>query len=279
MIDLPPGTIFASLRTASRSRRNFAPAGGDGKTVILDFNVSQGPFETKPYLVEYGPKVAAGPATKGGVKVERDKEAVTVVSGGMHYVVPEDLRGFLQSVHAGKKSYLRKDSAGLAIHTRDGRHSLGGAGVKHTIARQGPLSVGLRFDVDEVVKGKRLTSVVELDLPRSKSWIEVRWTASDPDGVATALSASLDLEVEGSPTLVDFGAGSMVYTTLRKGQTALLRRRGRQARVGGLPGIGESPDPVCGRLARRPVEQGRGLGSRDGPAALYGRGGGCVWQG
>jgi hypothetical protein len=46
---------------------------------------------------------------------------------------------------------------------------------------------------------------------------------SDPRGRVARLELDLNLLVQGTPTLVDFGAGSLVYTTLRKGESALLR--------------------------------------------------------
>jgi hypothetical protein len=54
--------------------------------------------------------------------------------------------------------------------------------------------------------------------PRSKSWVEIRWTVADPDRLVTSFIADLNLLLEGSPTLVDFGANDTVYDALKPGQ-------------------------------------------------------------
>jgi hypothetical protein len=62
-----------------------------------------------------------------------------------------------------------------------------------------------------------------MEFPRTKSWVRVAWTVEDPDAYVAGLGAELLLNVQGEPTLVDFGGGSYVYAALRKGQAATLR--------------------------------------------------------
>jgi hypothetical protein len=57
-----------------------------------------------------------------------------------------------------------------------------------------------------------------------------------PQGSVGGLGAELNLNVEGEPTLVDFGAGSLVYAALRLGQAAVLR-------AGSLPGGADADRP------------------------------------
>src|SRR5262249_44976494 len=82
----------------------------------------------------------------------------------------------------------------------------------------------LRFEGTEALRGNRsVKSAVEMEFPRSKSWVQVTWEIDDPSGFVAGLGADLNLNVQGEPTLVDFGAGSLVYAALKKGQTTALR--------------------------------------------------------
>src|SRR5262249_50566136 len=94
---------------------------------------------------------------------------------------------------------------------------------KAQVTKRGPLVGGIRFESMEGLRSDRsVKSVVEMDFPRSKSWIEVRWTVDDPERWITGMTADLNLLIEGPPTLVDFGANNTVYAALKPGQRILL---------------------------------------------------------
>jgi hypothetical protein len=191
--------------------------------VVLDFNASPGPLESQRYRVEWGPAVPPGAEPKGAMKVEVGKERITVAHGpGLVFELPADLRGLLAQVRAGKKEYLRPGSAGLWVRGADGKkHYLTG---KARVARQGPLAVALVFEGTVALPGgKPIPFTVEIEFPRSKSWARVTLTLDDPRGLVTGMGADLLLNVPDGPTLVDFGAGTMVYASLRKGEAAMLR--------------------------------------------------------
>jgi hypothetical protein len=223
---------FRLLEDGKPVTAQFSPRPAMGKqqaAVLLDFNVNHAPFEKKTYVVEYGPGVKAGPEARGGMKVEREKGAIRITGGGLEYVVPDDLTGLLRQVRGGKTAYLRDGSPGLSIVHGDGkRQRLGEArpSDKPTTAkvtRTGPLATALRFEGVELLGSKRPVAwVVEMEFPRSKSWARVDWTVDDPDGLVSGLGAELHLKMEGR-TLVDFGAGSLVYVALEKGQEARMR--------------------------------------------------------
>src|SRR6185436_2959238 len=68
-------------------------------------------------------------------------------------------------------------------------------------------------------------STVDLTFPAPVSWVEVEWNIHDPLDKVSALGLQLDLNVEktnAAATLVDFGATSVVYTSLPTGQEAEL---------------------------------------------------------
>jgi hypothetical protein len=183
---------------------------GATKQAALDFNVSLGPLQKKTFTVEFGPKVEAGAEPKGGLKLERDKGVFTVRSGSMVYVVDPAHR-WLRSVRGGKKEYLRP---GKEIPSED-RPTI-------TVLREGPLAVCLR------VRDKSATSgSVDFTFPRSKSWVECVVSADDSQGMIPAFLAEFSFVLKGPTALVDFGAASVVYTTLRKGQVATLWADGK----------------------------------------------------
>jgi hypothetical protein len=62
-----------------------------------------------------------------------------------------------------------------------------------------------------------------MEFPVTKSWVRITWILSDAKDDIAELGIELRLNVPAGPVLVDFGAGSYVYATLRKDQGALLR--------------------------------------------------------
>jgi hypothetical protein len=70
--------------------------------------------------------------------------------------------------------------------------------------------------------GKRIPAMLELEFPRSKSWVQVAWTLADDDADVSGVRLELNLNLEGEPALVDFGAAGTVYARLRKGESAEL---------------------------------------------------------
>jgi hypothetical protein len=189
----------------------------------VDFNVSLGPGETREYRVEKG-ETAMG----AGVSITEDS-GVFVVRHGLEFDVPDNLIGFLNQVKTGKLSYLRPGSQGLLLNYKDDiEFRAGGTGhwgerTKARITKRGPLVGALRFESTEGLRSDRaVKSVVDLDFPRSKAWVEVRWVVDDPERWITGMIADLNLLVDGPPTLVDFGANDTVYAALKPDQHFVL---------------------------------------------------------
>jgi hypothetical protein len=198
--------------------------------VDLDFNVSLGPFERREYQIRLGePPNAQRPAA--GIQVNK-REGRWHVSHGreLEFVVPGNLPGLLQQVRTPQVEYLRPGSAGLLIRYKDGRDLRAGQSTPTDtpaiaeVTRSGPLAGALRFQSTQTLRGDDgIASLVELDFPVSKSWVEVRWTVQDVGGYVAGLGVEVNLNIQGEPTLVDFGAGSLVYAQLRKGEAAVMR--------------------------------------------------------
>ena len=189
----------------------------------VDFNVSLGPGETRDYRVEKGEST-----TGAGVSVSQT-DGVFVVRHGLEFDVPDNLLGFLKQVTSGKLSYLRPGSQGLSLNYKDDTEfRSGGIGhwgekTKARVTKRGPLVGGLRFESTEGLRSDRtVKSVVDMDFPRSKAWIEVRWKVEDPERLVTGMIADVNLLIEGPPTLVDFGANDTVYAALKPAQRFVL---------------------------------------------------------
>jgi hypothetical protein len=194
------------------------------RAVVVDSILSCGPKEARRFALEYGAGVTPTPAENGGVRVE-EADGEFRVTGGLTSVVPKDGKGLLRSVAGGKTEYLRPDSAGLLLVR--GKEAVPFRADSAKVLRQGAFAAAVRLT------GKAGT--VDLTFPRSKSWVRADWTAEGPDDAVPV--ADLNLLVEGEPTLVDFGAASMVYSHLKPGESAELE--GKPARV--LSGKADRP--------------------------------------
>jgi len=200
------------------------------RQVTVDFNLSVGPNESRKFVLHYGPDVEPGPSPKGGMKVETTDKEWLVRHGGLTFAAPKDLLGLLRSVQDAKgNEWLRATSPGLIIWYKDdtsfraGGLGAHGAPTRAGVARSGPLAVSIRYEGTQALRDNReVTSRVDLTWPSSKSWVRVDWKVEDPEGLVAGLGADLHLNVGDGQTLVDFGAGSYVYTTLKKGETAKL---------------------------------------------------------
>jgi hypothetical protein len=234
---------FRLLEQGKLVPAQFRPHGDTSRgvrQVSLDFNVSHAPLETRTYTVEYGGQPPSPP--RGGLEVHAEdgpggRQFRVAHSPSFQFVVPADLLGLLRGVRADKGDYLRPGSAGLVIRYKDHIHyRVGGFGpdgvpTRARVVKSGPLAAALRFEGTEALRGERsVASVVDMEFPRSKSWVKVAWTVEDQSGLVAGLGADLNLNVQGEPTLVDFGAGSGVYAHLRKGQRAVLRAGSLDAR-------------------------------------------------
>jgi hypothetical protein len=225
-----PGENLRLLHKGKPIAAQFVPVSGrksaSGYEVDLDFNISLGPYETREYVVAGGGPPADS-ASRGGIAIKSIDDAWRVQHGTeLEFVVPRNLLGLLQQVRTPKTEYLRAGSAGLLILGKDNSLLRVGAGAKvaSLVNKPGPLVGSLHFRSTEAFgKGREVQSRVVMNFPVSKSWVEVRWTIDDPDVAVAGLGADLNLNIQGEPTLVDFGAGSLVYAHLRKGEAAKMQ--------------------------------------------------------
>lgn len=225
----------------------------------LDFQTTMNPNETKKYMVEFGDDVAAGPERPQGHKLTKADKGFTICNAPyITWTVPLDLKGLLQSVDFAPSEFLRADSSGLLLRDRHSREfPFSGTG---RVIRQGPMAVALRFEKAEIQEKLRdVRSTVDLTFPAPVSWVEVEWNIDDPQDNVAAVGLQFDLNLEkasAAPVLVEFGATSVVYTSLRPGQEAEL--------LAGPSAMGsESEDRPLWEVLRR--DQGRAMPFALGP--------------
>lgn len=200
--------------------------------VTLDFDSSFLPFETKHYTILWGDDEKAGPEPERGMTVTKNDRSYTISNQTfLHWSLDEDLSSLVRSVKTPELEYLEPNSAGLYLVTREGtRHQIGGKEdhrvvMRSTIVRQGPIACALHASGEAVLDPDKAKISVDVDLefPRSKSWIRVDYRIEDPRDLIAELGCALNLLITGTPTLVDFGASSMVYATLRGDQQTVFR--------------------------------------------------------
>jgi hypothetical protein len=201
------------------------------RAISVAFQSTHAPYENRTYEIEYGPNVAPGPEAKAGLKVETEGDVFRVIhSPSFQFVVPRNLLGLLRSVPAKESDYLRPGSEGLVLRNKNnvsfraGGTGLKGAATTARVVKNGPLLAALHFEGNKALSDdKSVRFEVDMEFPRSRSWVRVTWTVDDPQGYVAALGADLNLNVQGKRTLVDFGAGTLVYAQLTAGQAAALR--------------------------------------------------------
>jgi hypothetical protein len=198
------------------------------KVLAIDFSSSHLPFERRDYVLEYDPKKQGAAPIKDGIRVEEKERTFQIVRPGLTFVVPKDLAGLLHSVKTPTLDFLHRQSPGLLCQvTKNGELWAVEAGksapVKAKVTKKGPLVVALQFEGVEIINGKQVPFVVEMEFPRSRSWVQIITSYHDRDKQIAALQVGLNLDLKGEPTLVDFGTSTLVYTKIRRNEFALLR--------------------------------------------------------
>ncbi|MEE3373423.1 MAG: hypothetical protein VX346_29065 [Planctomycetota bacterium] len=235
---VPVGTPCRLLLKGKPVVAQFRPH-GKGSTASgwwVDFLARSLPYETRRYVVEYGPEVEPVPERTGGhVLTVVDDTFVVSNEPYIDWVVPRDLRGFLRSVDFPPAEHLRPDSLGLQVRDRTGgSHLLGGVGTTAEVVRQGRMTVALRFERAETSDGLRgVKWRADLVFPGPVSWVDLRLRIEDPEDRVAAVGLQLRLNLDPPTgthrTLVELGAARTVYRSLFGNQYVELRGNLQQA--------------------------------------------------
>lgn len=208
--------------------RQEAADGGPGAW-WLDFNLSMAPNELRTLTIEYGPDVDAD-AEPRGLELKQTAEGFEVRIGSyLTWAVGRDLASLLKSVDAGDLRYLRPEGVRLAIEGPNGALDAREAQTAAPrVVRSGPLAIAIRYELSPKDGPlAEMKAVVDLTFPVSKSWVQVDGRIDDPRqavrSVRAEIAQNLQAPTEEEPTLVDFGAASLVYLSLAPGTAGKLR--------------------------------------------------------
>ncbi len=201
----------------------------DGATdLVVDFVDHFAPYEAREYVLESvdaDQEESVQPA--GGLTLTESTEAYSVSSGGVvRWTIRKDLAGLLD-VAWRDVDYIG-DSAGLWFASAaGGRQLLAERPPSRTVVeRQGPIACSLRFEFDDWPRGAN--SALVLEFVRTKSWVHAVWSIDGMPQDVDSFGAELELRLDGSEALVDFGAGDFVYATVTDEQAAQLAAGPRQ---------------------------------------------------
>lgn len=192
---------------------------GSVQWLLVDFNVSLGPDETRAYRLEHGAGVAPTAERGRGLAVTEDADAVQV--GRVRF-------GKTASPLVRSVSYRDEAIApglnGFVVEASDGTtYDVGGAGVTFEIVRGGPFYVELRYSGRVALGGGTpVPFVVTVEMPNSKSWVKATATVEDPDRRLRALSFHSPLALGPHPWVWDFGTDRWTYGALRNENSSVV---------------------------------------------------------
>ncbi|MBI83335.1 MAG: hypothetical protein CMJ81_09080 [Planctomycetaceae bacterium] len=204
-----------------------APSEYKQGTYLVDFHATFVPFQSRRFRIRFGDGVQGSPLPEHGhVLRETDDHFLIVNAPHLTWKIPRNLSGLLTSMNFPPCEHIRKGGAGLYLVDRTGtRIPAEGEGDRTVVLRRGPSVVHLRFSRKHS-RSTRLVSQVDLIFPVTRSWVEVVHRVLDPEDLVAELGCELQLNLNPAtseqPTLVDFGAGTQGYMTLRAGQTGQL---------------------------------------------------------
>lgn len=194
----------------------------------LDFNVNMAPNVSRVLAIEYGADVQAA-SERTGLALEEMPDGFEIRNGQhLTWLAGRELPHVLKSVDGAGFEYLRPAGVQLVIEGQDGKvHELRDDSGSCRLIRSGPLAVAIRHSIapkDGLFAETK--SSIELTFPVSKSWVQVDWQIEDPRQVVRSIRADIAQHLvspsDQQPTLVDFGASSLVYMSLGPGTAGKL---------------------------------------------------------
>ena len=230
----PRFRLMEGDRPVAAQFRTTGHVGDRCSQVTLDFDSSFLPFETKHYTLVWGDDETAGPEPDRGMAVTKNDRRYTISNQTfLDWTVDSDLTSLVRSVKTPDLEYVESTSPGLfLISKQNTRHWIGGMGdnriaVESRVVREGTIACALSSDGTTRIgaNGEEVKVHVDLEFPRSKSWIRVDYHVIDPRDEIAELGCELNLVIGSAPTLIDFGASSMVYATLRGEQQTVFSAR------------------------------------------------------
>jgi hypothetical protein len=176
--------------------------------IEADFNLNIGPNERRTFSVAPG----LAPPVASPIRVEERGDVYIIRHAQMEYHIPKDLAGLVSRVQSPSLAWIRAGGRGLVTGAGEIYNA-----ASSRILKPGPLSAVLRFNGP--------LGEVDLQIPRSKSWVEVTWRDLGSQAPPRSLEAEIALLIEGRPPILDFGAGGPTYLALRPKQDCRLENQ------------------------------------------------------
>ncbi len=232
---------------------------GSVQWLLVDFNASLGPEETRSYRLDYGAGVSSSAEMGRGLPVVDEADAVQV--GRVR--VSKTAVPLIRSVRYRDEVIGPGPNGFIVSDAEDRSYPVGGPGDTFEIVRGGPLYVELRYSGRVALQdGAQLPFVVTLEMPNSKSWVRATAAVEDPDHRLRSLSFHSPLSVGPLPWVWDFGTDRWTYGALRDADSSVVLRNAVEIdgvtawRVDTGPKGQERPFETTG--ATRPVVAGWG---------------------
>lgn len=229
----PTTTRLVSAQTGEEVGVQVIPASrwpdGSVESLLVDFNLSLGPEETRSFRFEYGPNVVMSADPGRGLSLVEASDVVQV--GRIRFGT--NANPLVLSV-AYRDEAIAPGVNGFVVEETDGtRHALGGAEVDLEIVREGPLYVELRY-IGEIAlgSGNEASYVIAVEMPNSKSWVKTSLQVDDPDQRLRTLSFHSPLALGSHPWVWDFGTDRWTYGVLRNVDSSVVLTN--EVEVGGL---------------------------------------------
>lgn len=193
---------------------------GEKRRLAVDFVENFKPFETHEYYLVISEDLA-DPEPTSRLRLESDVSEFRVRNGDVvSWTIQKDLSGLLTFAWDGLP-YVSPESEGLyCLRDKGTKLPLPASPTAIRVQRSGPVVIALEFEYEDWPAS--CSSRILMEFVRTKSWIRLEWTIKGAVAGIEALCADLNLVLEGPESLLDFGGGDFVYTTVRKDQTAWL---------------------------------------------------------
>jgi hypothetical protein len=197
---------------------------GSTRTLGVDFNVSLGPLERRPYVLEFGPGVKSSPPGARGLTVTEEADALQ--AGSFRFT--RTGAPLVAAANYFKTNFIGTGRNGLGVTDRAGvRHEIAAAqGLAVTIVKPGPLKIVLRYAGRLTLDAATtLPFEIALEMPNSKSWLKMSATVQDPAARVRQIAFDSPLAFAALPLTWDFGTENGTYGAFRNAtDTAVLQQ-------------------------------------------------------
>jgi hypothetical protein len=184
---------------------------GSVRALDVDFNVSMGPHEARALELHYGDEIPAPAPVARGLSVTAESGEIRVGRLRLGGSAPT-----VRSV-AYREELVVEGRNGIALlDDRGAWRRTDVAWEPARVVKRGPLTVLIAYRGRLALDGARAADVsVELELPNSKSWLNVSASVSDPDRRLRAVAIETPLRLGEHPWTWDFATPNGTYGAFR----------------------------------------------------------------